>query len=118
MAMAEHANWGALIAGGVMAAAVACGSNAGGSGPSRDGGSSNGTPGGGDNGGSDSSAAFGDDAGTLSVDAFAGCATDTEQAKQLPLDLYLMIDSSGSMNDLIGPQRSKWNAVADAMTAF
>jgi hypothetical protein len=50
--------------------------------------------------------------------SFVGCATDTQKAKQLPLDLYVMLDTSGSMNDLVGPQRSKWNAVSGAIAAF
>jgi hypothetical protein len=60
---------------------------------------------------------FGGDASS-SADAFVGCATDTEVAKQLPLDLYFMLDTSGSMNDLAGPQQSKWSDVVSAMTAF
>jgi len=51
-------------------------------------------------------------------DSFVGCATDTQRGKQLPLDLYVMLDTSGSMNDLVGPQRSKWDAVSAAITAF
>jgi hypothetical protein len=57
------------------------------------------------------------DAG-FSPDAFVGCASDTEEATELPLDLYFMIDSSGSMNDLVAPQTSKWSAVVSAMTGF
>ncbi|HEV3193004.1 MAG TPA: hypothetical protein VGY54_21000 [Polyangiaceae bacterium] len=51
-------------------------------------------------------------------DSFVGCAMDTQRGKELPLDLYIMLDTSGSMNDLVGPQRSKWNAVSAAITAF
>src|SRR3984957_6148601 len=57
------------------------------------------------------------DAG-FAPDAFTGCAADTEQAKELPLDLYLMLDTSGSMDDLVAAQKSKWNSVVSAMTAF
>jgi hypothetical protein len=57
------------------------------------------------------------DAG-ISPDAFAGCAATAVEAQELPLDLYFMIDTSGSMNDLVGKQKSKWNAVSAAMTAF
>ena len=31
----------------------------------------------------------------------AACATTTQQAKQVPLDLYVMLDSSGSMLSLV-----------------
>ena len=55
---------------------------------------------------------------SLGADSFVGCATDTQKAKQLPLDLYVMLDTSGSMNDLVGPQHSKWNAVSAAIAAF
>jgi hypothetical protein len=47
-----------------------------------------------------------------------GCATDTVTAQAAPLDLYFMIDTSGSMNDLVGPRQSKWNAVTLALTTF
>jgi hypothetical protein len=57
------------------------------------------------------------DAG-FSLDAFASCAATTEQATELPLALYFMLDSSGSMDDLVAPQKSKWNSVVSAMTAF
>jgi hypothetical protein len=48
----------------------------------------------------------------------SGCATDTVTAQATPLDLYFMIDTSGSMNDLVGPRQSKWNAVTLALTTF
>jgi hypothetical protein len=51
-------------------------------------------------------------------DSFVSCANDTQRGKQLPLDLYVMLDTSGSMNDLVGPQRSKWSEVSAAITAF
>lgn len=54
----------------------------------------------------------------LSLDALAGCAADTELAKELPLDLYFMIDTSDSMNDLVAAHESKWNAVVSAMNSF
>ena len=57
------------------------------------------------------------DAG-FSLDAFASCAATTEEATELPLALYFMLDSSGSMDDLVAPQKSKWNSVVSAMTAF
>jgi Mg-chelatase subunit ChlD len=109
----------------VIAAAVAaaCGSSnpdllpgaSRGDGGSSGGASSSGGGSGGDDGGA--SETFGGDA-AFSPDAFAQCASSTQQAKELPLDLYLMLDTSGSMADLVASQKSKWNAVVSAMTAF
>ena len=56
--------------------------------------------------------------GGFSLDAFASCAATTEQATELPLDLYFMLDSSGSMDDLIAAKASKWTSVVSAMNAF
>jgi hypothetical protein len=69
--------------------------------------------------GDDSSGSFSalTDAG-ISPDAFAGCAATTVQAQSLPLDLYFMVDTSESMDDLVTQQQSKWAAVSSAMTAF
>ena len=86
-------------------------------------------PDGGSRAGADAGGGGGDDAGgtqtfsplsdaSLSFDAFAGCAASTEQAKELPLDLYLMLDTSGSMDDLVAAQKSKWDSVVSALTAF
>jgi hypothetical protein len=58
------------------------------------------------------------EAAAYSPDSFAGCAAITEQAKELPLDLYLMLDTSGSMDDLVAAQKSKWSAVQSALTDF
>jgi hypothetical protein len=54
----------------------------------------------------------------FSLDALNGCAFTTQMAKELPLDLYLMLDTSTSMDDLVGAQKSKWNAVVSALTGF
>jgi len=51
-------------------------------------------------------------------DAFVGCAATTVQAKLLPLDLYFLLDTSDSMDDLVSAGRSKWQAVTAAMTTF
>jgi hypothetical protein len=84
---------------------------------------------GGDDGGSSSgggdgqaSSSGGDDVGSFGEgglgDAFVGCATSSEKAKQLPLDLYFMMDNSGSMDDLVAAGQSKWQAIVAAMSAF
>jgi hypothetical protein len=49
------------------------------------------------------------------------CAGETSTAQQIPLDIYLMLDSSGSMTDTTGANGSgptKWSAVTQALTAF
>jgi hypothetical protein len=50
----------------------------------------------------------------------AACATATQRAQQAPLDIYIMMDSSGSMDDYIatGSTTTKWQAVHDAIVAF
>jgi hypothetical protein len=52
----------------------------------------------------------------------AACATQSAMAERLPLDLYVMMDSSGSMLDPTldpsMPGATKWDAVKAAMTAF
>jgi hypothetical protein len=81
----------------------------------------NGTSGGVSDGGS---AGFGDafsggGVGEASLlDSFVGCASTSQQAKELPLDLAFMLDTSGSMNDLAAAHTSKWSAVVSAMNAF
>lgn len=58
------------------------------------------------------------------IDAAAGgsvdatCATQSAMAETLPLDLFVMVDSSGSMVDPTGAGGSKWDAVKAALTAF
>jgi hypothetical protein len=49
-----------------------------------------------------------------------GCATDTQQAYLKPLDVYFMVDTSGSMAQPTGGSGSptKWEAVKDAMASF
>src|SRR6185503_14009817 len=48
----------------------------------------------------------------------AACAAATQQAQQVPLDLYIMLDSSGSMEALTSANETKWDAVRTALTAF
>jgi hypothetical protein len=62
---------------------------------------------------------FGGDAGPMADDAaFVGCATQSVQAKPIPLDLYFMLDTSGSMDDLVANGQSKWSQVSAAIAAF
>jgi hypothetical protein len=50
----------------------------------------------------------------------AACATAMQLAQVVPLDLYIMMDSSGSMLDLLSATgtATKWSAVRDALIAF
>lgn len=46
------------------------------------------------------------------------CATSTQTATVAPLDLYIMMDQSGSMDLLTGTKISKWLAVTQAIQGF
>jgi hypothetical protein len=50
----------------------------------------------------------------------AACATATQRAEQVPLDIYVMMDSSGSMLDFVSATgtTTKWTAVRAALIAF
>jgi Mg-chelatase subunit ChlD len=48
----------------------------------------------------------------------AACATQSAVAERLPVDLYVMMDSSGSMDGLTAAGPTKWEAVRTALTAF
>jgi hypothetical protein len=51
----------------------------------------------------------------------AACAAQTQKAEKLPLDMYIMLDSSGSMTEQTGTTTTsptKWDAVTMALTAF
>jgi hypothetical protein len=47
----------------------------------------------------------------------AACAGQVETAKPVPLDVFFLVDSSGSMTDRFGAQ-SKWQMVRSALTSF
>ena len=108
--------WTAL---GAMALAQACGS-------AEDGGVAGGDGGGvnvGGNGGGSAASGAGGNGGGLVIDSGGGsgdgsltdanaCAAESQEAKPLPLDLYIMLDKSGSM------QGSKWTSTVSAINAF
>jgi hypothetical protein len=48
----------------------------------------------------------------------AGCAADTHEGEQLPLDLVVMLDRSGSMTEDTAAGPTKWEAVTQALTSF
>ncbi len=54
---------------------------------------------------------FGDGGGSIAADA--ACATSAAKAQQQPLDMYVMLDQSGSMN-----QQGKWTNVTGALKSF
>jgi hypothetical protein len=47
---------------------------------------------------------------------FPACAATTQKAQPVPVDVYFVLDASGSMSDLVAAQKSKWSAVVAAMT--
>lgn len=55
------------------------------------------------------------DAGSLPDGA---CAASVQRAKQLPLDIFLMLDSSGSMNETTSTGATKWASVRNALQSF
>lgn len=50
--------------------------------------------------------------------SFAACAVRSVTAARTPLDLFFMLDTSGSMNDLVADGQSKWSQVSAAVAAF
>ncbi len=54
----------------------------------------------------------------LPIDEFDQCIEFSSQAHPADLDLFLLIDSSESMNGLTADNTTKWNEVAAAINAF
>jgi hypothetical protein len=82
-------------------------------------GGDDGGPKGGDDGsilGGGESGAFGD--AVALDDALVGCATNTQRGQQLPLDIAMMIDTSGSMFERVATGETKMEAVRNAMGNF
>lgn len=46
------------------------------------------------------------------------CAADTQEAQQVPVDLYLMVDTSGSMDEQTQAGTKKWDDVKTALSSF
>ncbi|WP_159397485.1 hypothetical protein [Sorangium cellulosum] len=46
------------------------------------------------------------------------CAGETSTAELVPLDLYIMLDASGSMDERLANGDTKWTAVTGALEAF
>ena len=53
-----------------------------------------------------------------SIDDAGACAAESKKAEQLPLDMYIMLDQSGSMTDAVSGGGDKWNAVTTAFKTF
>lgn len=58
------------------------------------------------------------DAGSDGVPIGETCAEDVSGAVVVPLDMYLMIDTSSSMLDSVGANSTKWSAVKSALRTF
>ncbi|MEO5727514.1 MAG: hypothetical protein ABI134_15015, partial [Byssovorax sp.] len=73
------------------------------------------------NGSAGSGGEDGFDAGATSdgsvTDANA-CAAESTKAEQLPLDMYIMLDQSGSMSDPVAGGATRWAAVTSAFKTF
>jgi hypothetical protein len=54
-----------------------------------------------------------DDAGRFDPDSLAACAAESHEGETLPLDLYVMLDRSNSMN-----VDDKWSSVTSAIQSF
>ncbi len=76
----------------------------------------NGTGTGNGSGGNNSSGTFGTGTGGNGVGG--GCATTTQQAEKIPLDMFIMLDQSGSMSTDVGNNVTRWDAVTTALTTF
>jgi hypothetical protein len=107
--------------------AVACSGSNGGSGFDNGGGGGgggSGDNGGGAGGGGSSFGAGGGGSGTFGGDdggenlGDAACASEKTTAQQEPLDMYIMLDQSGSMNDTVAGGGTKWQAVTGALNTF
>jgi hypothetical protein len=53
-----------------------------------------------------------------SIDDSGSCAAESTKAQQLPLDMYIMLDQSGSMTDSVSGGGDKWSAVTSAFKTF
>ena len=57
------------------------------------------------------------DGNTGGADA-AACATSVVKADKIPLDLFIMLDQSGSMSDAVNGGGTKWSTVTSALDTF
>ena len=112
----------ALLCGGLV---VACSGSDPGSGFDTSGSGSGKDGGKGDGGGSfgdddsdgGSSGSFGDAGGGGGL-GDAACAAESSKGQQQPLDIFIMLDQSGSMTDSVAGGGDKWTAVTGALNTF
>src|SRR5258708_24908477 len=121
-----------LILGSALLLGAACSAGSGVRGGQTSGTGSTGNGGGGNNGGNGNSGGFGTGniilvggtgAGASSGDGSA-CQETVSKPEQvmvtvsLPLDMFIMFDQSGSMNETVAGNTTKWNAIKTALTSF
>ena len=46
------------------------------------------------------------------------CVGETKMAEEAPVDMYIMLDKSGSMLEATGAGPTKWDAIRDALSSF
>jgi hypothetical protein len=56
--------------------------------------------------------------GSACVQGSCACASETQSANPVPLDLFIMLDRSSSMSDLVVGGGTRWDAVTQALEAF
>ena len=78
----------------------------------------NGSNGSNNGSGGNSTGAFSNGTGTESGGVGGGCATTTQQAEKIPLDMFIMLDQSGSMSTTVSANVTRWDAVTAALNAF
>jgi hypothetical protein len=92
----------------------AAGTGSGGSGAGK------GSGGSGFGGGSGNSTGFdaGQGTGGDGTGTDGGCAGTATKAQQMPLDIFIMLDQSGSMDETVSGGSTKWDAVTGALKSF
>ena len=58
------------------------------------------------------------DGGTAANLGDAACAASSSKGQQAPLDIYIMLDQSSSMDESVSNGGTKWDAVTGAINAF
>ncbi len=65
-----------------------------------------------------SAGTFSGSGGSNSGGVGGGCAGTSIKAEKIPLDMYIMLDQSGSMTDPVSGGGDKWSAVTSALVSF
>lgn len=69
-------------------------------------------------GGGDGGSIFSTAPGSVTLGDGSTCAADSRTARRLPLDMYIMMDASGSMLEPTPQNSTKWEAVGNAILDF